>query len=232
MVVGIYGEDESWQRQIEKEISASYKTLAEKVEIYNFNTKEQLWEFSTNKLDVCFLDLDLENQDGIKIADEINHKWIDCLLVFYSENLHLATEVYSIPHIYFVLKEQMAAKMKQILKMVMINYSKQKHLSFSVIGGKTIVLLPNDIIFFERIKRITRIESIYGTYDIWDKLGELEDRLKGLGFVRCHNSYIIYLPAVIEIQKNVLIMKNKMKVVISRSYKKSVQDALDMWLMQ
>lgn len=232
MVVGIYGEDELWQFQIEKEINTSYKILAGKIEIYNFKTQEQLRKFNAAKLDVCFLDLDLENQDGIKIASEINHKWINCLLVFYSGNLRLATEVYGIPHIYFVLKEQMETKMKQILKIVMINYSRQRHLSFSVIGGKTIVLLPDDIIFFERIKRITRIESIYGTYDIWDKLGELEDRLKELGFVRCHNSYIVYLPAVIEIQKNVLIMKNKMKVTISRSYRKSVQDALNMWLLK
>ena len=75
---------------------------------------------------------------------------------------------------------------------------KKKHnkLYFSLIGKGEVVLMPGDIYYFERVKRVTIIHTAWGEYEIWDKLDDIYKKVSGMDFIRCHNSYIVYLPAI------------------------------------
>lgn len=53
--------------------------------------------------------------------------------------------------------------------------------------------------------------------------------LPSLDFVRCHNSYIVYLPAVREMEKGAFTLKDGTSIMISRSYMKSVKSAFMKW---
>ena len=64
---------------------------------------------------------------------------------------------------------------------------------------------------------------------MWDKLSALIERLPEPDFVRCHNSYIVYLPAVREMLADVFLMDDGREVMISRSYRKIAKAAFMKW---
>ena len=50
-------------------------------------------------------------------------------------------------------------------------------------------------------------------------------------FIRCHNSYIIYCPAVRERVKGAFVLVNNTRIMISRSYAKKVKEAFMQWAL-
>ncbi len=100
-----------------------------------------------------------------------------------------------------------------------------------MIKGTDILLCPDDILYFERKKRVTKIATVWGEYEVWDKLSEIMPRLSKVDFVRCHNSYIVYLPAVSEMNRESFLLKNDddMEIPISRGYAKEVKQCFMKW---
>ncbi len=45
-----------------------------------------------------------------------------------------------------------------------------------MIGKGEVVLMPGDIYYFERVKRVTIIHTAWGEYEIWDKLDDIYKR--------------------------------------------------------
>ncbi|HIZ64887.1 MAG TPA: LytTR family transcriptional regulator DNA-binding domain-containing protein, partial [Candidatus Blautia pullicola] len=73
--------------------------------------------------------------------------------------------------------------------------------------------------------------TLWGDFQIWDKLDEIMEWLSNLDFVRCHNSYIVYLPAVREMEKGAFLLTEGIKITISRSYGKAAKAAFMRWAL-
>lgn len=55
------------------------------------------------------------------------------------------------------------------------------------------------------------------------------ERLPHLYFLRCHNSYIVYIPMIKELLKSEIILDNGQIIPVSRSYRKSTHEAFLRW---
>ena len=99
----------------------------------------------------------------------------------------------------------------------------------SVIKGAQILLSPQEILYFERRKRITIAVTTVGNYEVWDKLDSLERILFPDEFIRCHTSYIVYLPTVRAVEANSFLMRDGSWVPISRGYLKMVRKKFELW---
>lgn len=91
------------------------------------------------------------------------------------------------------------------------------------------MLAPEELLYFERTGRITRVQTAYGCYRVKEKLSEIGERLPEEEFVRCHNSFIVYFPAVREMERNCFIMRDGTQILISRSYGSRVKRAFSRW---
>ncbi len=233
MRVGICDDDAIWCRKAEKIIYSYAAQTETELEVICFTTSEKLNSYDGYPLDMLFMDIVLENEEGkngIDIVTAVNKKWKDCQIVYLTNYLFYATEVYHTEHVFFALKEQFEERIGEIFGKVFHQLAQTREkLVYSVIGGKEVSLAPADILYFERSGRITNIITVYGTYSIWDKLSVLTEGLPTLDFVRCHNSYIVYLPAVREMLPDVFLMNDGREVTISRSYRKIAKAAFMKW---
>ena len=233
MRVGICDDDAIWCRKAEKIIYSYAAQTETELEVICFTTSEKLNSHDGYPLDMLFMDIVLENEEGkngIDIVTAVNKKWKDCQIVYLTNYLFYATEVYHTEHVFFALKEQFEERIGGIFGKVFHQLAQTREkLVYSVIGGKEVSLAPADILYFERSGRITNIITVYGTYSIWDKLSVLTEGLPTLDFVRCHNSYIVYLPAVREMLPDVFLMNDGREVTISRSYRKIAKAAFMKW---
>lgn len=232
MRVGICDDDSRWYQRAKEIIEAYGKKTKMIIEVLYFPSGESLERYEGMPLEVIFMDVELGTENGISLAGMINKKWKNCQIIYLTNYISYATETYHTAHIFFVLKDQFQNRIGEIFgKILHIMEQKSEKLVFSVIGGKEVVLAPEDILYFERSGRVTRIVTVWGSYEIWDKLREIMENLSGTDFVRCHNSYIVYMPAVRELGKGYFILKNGTKIMISRSHLKAVKTTFMRWAM-
>lgn len=229
---GICDDEPAWRGRAEDILRSYAKRTGMEMEIVCFADREDLLDWDEEALDVLFMDIELEKDNGITVARIINEKWSHCQIVYLTNYLYYATEIYDTRHIFYMLKEQFEQRIDKMFEKVLHELRQpQKHLIFSVIGGTKLVLAPEEIYYFERIRRVTAIATVNGRYEVWDKLDEIGKMLPALDFVRCHNSYIVYLPAIKELSKNVFYMKDGTEIIVSRSYAKKVKEEFSRWAL-
>lgn len=232
MRVGVCDDDSKWYKQAKEIIEAYGKKTDTKIEILYFPQGESLETYEGDPMEAIFMDVDLGEENGIVLAEKINKRWKNCQIIYLTNYLSYATETYHTDHTFFVLKEQFQDRIGEVFgKILHTMEQKSERLIFSVVGGKEVIFAPEDIFYFERSGRVTRIVTVWGNYEIWDKLKDVMDKLSEVDFVRCHNSYIVYMPAVHELGKGCFILKNGTKIMISRSHMKGVKAAFMRWAM-
>lgn len=227
MRIGIYDVDKSWCEQMRQIVETYAKQMSFDVKIIIFDDRNTIMEYGMRNRfpDVLFLSLDENGKAGIEIGREINGKSQECQIVFCSDNFEYAMDVYTVEHTSFVIKEQFKNRINEIFCEIKKNKLKRKkRYVFSATGGKKVILYSEEIIYFERIRRTTRIVSTFGIYEIRDKIDDLLEVLSEKDFFRCHNSYIVYLPAVREVSSGNFVMSNWDMVAISRNYRKIVKE--------
>ena len=80
-------------------------------------------------LDMLFMDIVLENEEGkngIDIVTAVNKKWKDCQIVYLTNYLFYATEVYHTEHVFFALKEQFEERIGGFSEKCFINLPRQE----------------------------------------------------------------------------------------------------------
>ena len=230
--IGICDDEQSWHDKAKTIIEAYAEEVKCPIELIFFYGREELLRYEGMPFDSVFMDIELEEDNGIKVAALLNEKWPECAIVYVTNYLFYATDSYQTEHVYFILKEHFEKKIANIFQKIWyIKKQVQKTLIFEVIGGtcREVVLSPKEILYFERSKRRTRIHTIWGTYEVWDKIVDIEKRLPEPNFVRCHNSYIVYLPAVREFTMTSIIMKDGTLIAVSRNYATHTKSVFTRW---
>ncbi len=232
MRVGICDDDGCWCKKAEKIVLDYGEKIGREIEVIPFSNTEELHAYAGFPLDVLFMDIVLEDENGIDETARINQKWKDCQVVYLTNYLYYATEVYHTEHVFFALKEQFEKRVGEIFGKILHEMEqKRERLYFSLIGGRQLLLAPCDIRYFERKGRMTLVVTSWGTYTVWDKLQKIEEQLPELDFIRCHNSYIVYLPAVREMKDGAFVLQDGKEIIISRSYRKAVKEAFMNWAL-
>lgn len=197
--IGICDSDVGWHRRMEEILGKAECITRISREMEHFYGEKELLLYTGDSIDLLFMDVKLKDGNGITLAGQINGIWPECQIIFVAEDLSSAVDAYETDHAYYILKDQVADLIERVL------------------------LAANEIIYFERRKRVTVVRTTVGTYEVRDRLDVLEKVLFLEEFVRCHTSYIVYLPAVRAVEGNSFLMQDGSWVPISRGYQKMVK---------
>lgn len=182
---------------------------------------------------IFILDILLENMNGINLAHLILNKAPNACIIFISSYLEKATEVYDVPHCYFVYKPEMKKRLPLAIKKAIQSIDDANKKLIVNLKDKTQLISIDDINYFERNKRTTYIhchnETIKTSIKINDFITQLPET-----FVRCHNSYIVNLNSVSEFCRENFILNNKNNslIPISRAYRQDVKEKFHKFLMK
>lgn len=166
--------------------------------------------------DVVFMDIDLPEKDGITTAKEILDINPDIFLIFatgYSQYMPEAFELYAFDYLMkpFQIERirETIRKIKQLVRLKNVAVSSNTQLqSTSPISQKIAVKIDRSIIFidtdkinfFGRKNRKTIIVTGQDELITYETIDILERRIASRNFFRCHQSYLINLDLVTEIQ--------------------------------
>ncbi len=163
--------------------------------IYIFSSGKEFCEqgFGIAKYDIVFLDINMEEMNGIETAYKIRTFNMDTFIVFVTGFINYVLEGYKVNAIRYILKETAEVSIIECMDAIL------KKMEFQM---KTIKVLfkegekqvcPDKIFYIESQKHkliFNMLESNANKYYIYDKLDNIELQLKEYGFLRIHKSYL------------------------------------------
>lgn len=200
-----------------------------------FSGREFLKAISENacSYDLVFLDIELEDKSisGIDLGQMINNRNPQTQLIFISQYLEYASDVYSTKHTYFIYKNRLNEYLPAALDAALKNLQTDKEPFLTVKIKQSHHRIPvNDILFLERNLRETFIYTKSETYTVRDKLNILQQQLPDF-FVCCHRSFLVNLHAVSRLQHTEITLTTGQQIPVSRAHYEDVKKSFSLLML-
>ncbi len=195
--------------------------------IRQFRNGRELLQASES-FDIIFLDIMMCGLDGMKTAQIFRERASGNILIFVSSSREYVFDAYDVEAFQYLLKPVDDKKLKNVLQKAILkteNHSQE----FMIVskGRQKKKLFLDDIYYFEIKGRIIDVHGTEGIFSYYGKIGELEGKLSGKGFFRCHKSYLINLKRVDGYNRQEVILENGENIVIAkRRYETFCQEIL------
>ncbi|MCM1563525.1 MAG: LytTR family DNA-binding domain-containing protein [Clostridium sp.] len=178
--------------------------------------------------DIVFLDIIMQDLDGMKTAQLFRRKASDKILIFVSSSREYVFEAYDVEAFQYLLKPVDDRKLKSVLQKA-VRKTEKRPQEFIIVSRERQKkkLFLDDIYYFEIKGRIVDVHGTEGIFTYYGQIGELEDKLWDKGFFRCHKSYLVNMKYIDGYNRQEVVLENGEKIVIAkRRYDEFCQEAL------
>ena len=193
--------------------------------IRQFQSGRELLQ-ALESFDIVFLDIIMQDLDGMKTAQIFRKKAFDKMLVFVSSSREYVFDAYDVEAFQYLLKPVDDKKLKMVLQKAVLKTEKRPQ-EFIIVSRERqkVKLFLDDIYYFEIKGRVVDVHETEGIFTYYEQIGELENKLRDKGFFRCHKSYLINLKYVDLYNRQEAILENGETIVIAkRRYDEFVQE--------
>lgn len=193
--------------------------------IRQFGSGRQLLQVQES-FDIIFLDIMMNDLNGIKTAKIFREKAADKILIFISSSREYVFEAYDVEAFQYLLKPIDDGKLRTVLKKAVTKTEKHSQ-EFMIISKERQKqkLFLDDIYYFEIKGRIVDVHGTEGIFAYYEQIGELEKKLQDKGFFRCHKSYLVNLKYVEGYNRQEAVLENGETIIIAkRRYEKFCQE--------
>lgn len=195
--IAICDDDRGITSHLEKILENYTKQSSVQIEIEIFFDGKALIqhiEQQTTNYDLIFLDIEMEQMDGMETARRIREKNKLVLLIFVTSHTNYAIEAYSVHPFQFIVKpfdEKKVITYFQQAYEVLTSGEFYYEYKYNKIYHRIMV---NDIMYFESTKRIIHIHLKDGTSkQYYDKMKSVQEKLQksNADFWRIHQSILV-----------------------------------------
>ena len=207
--IGICDDAPDWREKTRETVKHCTDQMANSVEIYSFQNGNELLSEEHPPMHIMFMDIEMSDENGIDLAMEVNRKWPKCQVVYLTNYWSYAMEVYETRHVYYIVKEKFEEKLSGVLEKAIEQLRKQnRRVALQCHGGVKASLKLDDILYFERDRRVTYVITKEKEYTVDEKIPEIEERIASDDFVRCHTSFLVNFSYVKECTRKKLLLEN------------------------
>lgn len=176
--------------------------------------------------DLAVLDVRLNGESGIDLAETLNTRLPSCRIIFLSDELTDATEVYRAEHVWFLLRSQLRERIGQALRRALAQSPAERSEGLLLRGrGKSVFLPLGEILYLERDRRRTLVITERGEYSSSERPCKLLSGELAAAFVRSHRSYWVNRAKIAAMEYDEFILTDGQRVPISRSWRVAARDA-------
>lgn len=217
-------DDSIQEAEITKKVIVDNK-LAELSDITIFLPDDLRKEIEDEKLecDIAVMDIEFDEvpYNGINLSTAINKLLPASQIIYLTNILEFAPEVYETKHCYFVLKANMDIMLPRAFHKAVniINKSKEDSVMEIIVDGRRMLIPQHDIIYVERDQRKLAIHTGKAEYGCYSSLKKFLSQASSL-FVRCHEAYIVNLDYVNIVKKDSIQIKGGKELPIGISFEK------------
>jgi len=196
-------------------------------QIVIFETGEALLDaFSSGAFDLIFLDIIMPGISGMDAARKIRETDRDCSLVFITVSEDYALDGFLVNAKGYVVKPLKQDVMGSVMHTLRRDFESNSRLIEIPLSGESIMISISDLLYAEVYDKKAIFHMKRGKLTARLPLDELEARLGGIPFLRCHRSYIINMNYVDDMRDNDFLMRNGDIVPMRINGRKEVRMAM------
>lgn len=208
-------DDEEYAHELLNELLVSYsEEFHTKLEVVHFYSAKEVLE-SKKVINVLLLDIEMPNMDGIELGRELLKRNIKYKIVMLTANECRYREAFEIEAFRFVTKPVVKSELFNALNDVK-NQLKSHKCARVYRDGIAYNVFENNILYVEANKSSTLIYTKKNEYRSDKSIAAWREELDEHLFFQCHRSYIVNLNEIDKIEKKVIHLFSKDKVMVSR----------------
>lgn len=228
MKIAIFDDEQFYLDNTKKIISSFFSNID--TNIYTFNTNVSLSEHiiqNPDMFDIIIMDIEMPKINGIKLAEYIRKYNKRVRLIFLTNYINYAPDVYDTDHTFFVLKSNAESRLPVALDKAVVQLKKihSKTIAVDTIHSGKVILDIDDILYLERIMRETVIYTTNGQERTSVKLDKIVKSTSVTTFEPIHRSYIVNMRHIKRLTGNDLQMSDGTTLHITRNYSKQFKEA-------
>lgn len=174
------------------------------------------------KYDVVFLDINMDQIDGIQTAKQIRTFHSDTFIVFVTAFIDYALEGYKVNAIRYILKDKLETAVSECMNAILQKMQK-KQVVFAFSDGER-TLYTDNILYVESSRHkciFSYMSSFAGetgivSYPIYEKLDTVEQTLSAYSFLRIHKSYLVNMKHIRKISNYTVLLDTGEKLPIPK----------------
>ena len=202
----------------------------ENIIITTFKNMFEIYDYIETKrvvVDAIFIDIcksENNKKSLLSIAQKIKEAYPYINIVFYVEALDCKDieEMLELNPLYVLLKPMTVDKLKKVIGKITDIGGRKQYLNIKKVGS-LLRLDVNDIYFVESKGKYVYIHTKDGMIATINKIEKIMEQL-GIGFVRCHQSYIVNCDKVKEYDYTDIMLCDGTHISVSRSYKNRIKE--------
>ena len=169
--------------------------------------------------DVIFLDIQMEQPNGLETAKILRQHKNHCLLIFVTVLKECVFDAFEVEALGYLVKPVNEQKFAEVFsraqdKILSETEQKKKTLLIQYAGANKAIPLDH-IYYMESQKHKVVLYTKDGELEYYAKIGELEEELQGQ-FCRIHKGYLVNLSCVDEYSRTEIMLANGDKLPLSK----------------
>lgn len=218
-------DDESLFAEKLKELIHGYMMemgLVFSIDIYNSGAALVDLGIEIVRYNIIFLDISMEDVDGITVAESIRQVSRELFIVFVTAFVDYSLEGYRLDVIRYLLKGNASFQntVNECMNAIMdkMNYSVTKK-EFDFIESKKQISLERLLYIESNLHKLEFhiMEDTMKVYTMYETLNVLEDILADNGFLRIHQSYLVNVKHIKNVVRYKAILTNRVELVIPKA---------------
>lgn len=169
------------------------------------------------KCGIVFLDINMDDMDGLKAAGQIKSTCPKVHIVLVTAYVNYALDGYKVKASRFLLKDDLEQTLQECMDDILREIVQEgRVVEFGFVEGN-IRLRVDDIIYIETNRHKNVFFTKGKTLSIYRKMDELEEDLKGMGFVRAHQSFLVNMKYIEKISSYVMFLTTGQEISVPKS---------------
>lgn len=176
--------------------------------------------------ELVFLDISMTENNGINVAKQIHDIDRKVLIVFVTARADYVLKGYEARAFRYLLKPVNELMMEEVIKQALkeMQLVERGCINFKE-KGENVRVDFDDIIYFEAQNHRILLVCTNAEHSFYDRLGDIEKRLAGKGFVRCQKGYLVNAAHIRRIGKAGILLDNGKILPVSSNYFKQTKEA-------
>lgn len=229
MNIAICDDDKFFCQQMEEFVQQLFeeKSMRYQCEIF-YSGESMLSHTKRNSMgfQIYLLDIGMTGMDGIRVAEVIRQKDLEAIIIFVTSHEEEMPKAFDVLAFHYLVKPLDKHQVFRILSSAVSHLQKRRAIFHFSVRKQFFTLLLSEIIYFESVARKIRIFTVTGKcYEYYGVWGEVEAQVNSHPFIRLHKSYIVNLLHVFHVDGTSILLRNQLRIPISRKYQVSFQRA-------
>lgn len=180
------------------------------------------------KIDLMFLDVVMPEINGIEFMNSFTGNIPQVIMISADDNF--AKDAFNLDVTDFLVKPISFPRFLKAITKAKKNYDNfsgnaTEENIFVKVNSRLMKLNSTDILLVEAMADYVAIHTASQRYIVHSTMKAIENKLSQADFVRIHNSYIVRIDKISEIEDNTLAINNKV-IPISKSHRKNLMNRL------